>query len=135
MARSKGLLQIFVGVGVSLASFIIDFNAKQPKFLAFLYIGGLVAFYGFIKLILWYLLLRPQENMLTDEKYKIKPKSDKDSDEKIRTTTLNPHEIKKFNKNDSPFHTHHESIIACHSCSTKHYSKANYCQMCGSRFK
>lgn len=110
--KSKGLMQLIIGFIVVLTSYLMNRKASEPKFTFFLFIGGIFLIYGIFKLILWSILREKPDSIR-------KP--------------LKPAHITAFQKNQGPTHTHHQTIIACHSCDTKHYSNANYCQMCGTR--
>ena len=119
---AKGILQIIVGIFVLAVSYFMNYKTADAKFSFFFIVGGLFLAYGIIKLVFYLIFIKEKK-----KKKKIKP---------IKFNEEKPSKkIRQYKKNDSPFHTHHETIIACHSCNTKHYNNANYCQMCGSKMK
>ncbi|PLW79982.1 hypothetical protein C0585_04815 [Candidatus Woesearchaeota archaeon] len=119
--RGKGISQIIIGLFVSAISFYMNSLNKDSKFTLFLYIGLIFFGYGIIKFGIYFLFFRDKKEEKTKEKKNPK--------------MMHPQEVKQFKNHNSPMDNHHPTIVACHACQTKHYSTANFCQMCGAKIK
>ena len=125
--RGKGFSQIIIGIFVSVISFYMNKINKDSKFTLFLYVGLIFLGYGIIKFGIYFLFFR--------DKKEEKPKKVKENEKDPNPKMMHPHEVKQFKNHNSPMDNHHPTIIACHACQTKHYSNANFCQMCGAKIK
>ena len=124
--RIHGGVYVFLGILMSLYARFIQSKVQKSSLSLFFWIGlGFVAF-GVFRLITSYIFEDKSKSSIGK-----KNMSGLDAIKRERENYLNKHDSNEPEKNQ----VESRDIIACHRCSTKHYSNSNFCHMCGSSLK
>ncbi|MBR9691056.1 zinc ribbon domain-containing protein [Candidatus Woesearchaeota archaeon] len=128
MAKIPGPVLLIVGALVGAFSFRLNgktINYNGPYAL-FLYIALVIALYGLVKTLIWYMM-----RLSKDEKKEIEKEGDlgKQKEQRQQTDVYDKQQTEDYDKE------RYRMIIHCKNCGLQHYVYANFCQHCGQRLK
>lgn len=126
MASIPGPIVFIAGLVVSAFSFFLNKKsfAMNGAYALFLYIGILIMFYGFVKILIWFITRESksekkeevQQNIVASEQARLQEGSVYD----------------KIQKED-PDEDRYKMVLKCRNCGMNHYVYNNFCSNCGMR--
>ena len=141
MASIPGPVTFIVGLVVSGISFFLNKKsfAFNGAYSLFLYFGLILVFYGFVKILIWYITRKSNEEKKEDIKKDIKPggvnapSQGFNSQSQIPQSQMVENNITNGKGYDSERYNY---VLKCRNCGLTHYAAyANFCQNCGSRLR
>lgn len=140
MAGIPGPIIFITGIIVSAVSFFfnkksLDFNSAYALFL---YFGLILILYGFVKILIWYITRKSEE----EKKEAVKQALDKTAkanqplqnniQQNQNMQTGERSDIMQTRGDDEDRYTY---VLKCKNCGISYFSYANFCQNCGLRLK
>lgn len=124
MAAIPGPIVLIVGVIV--AGFSYYLNGRETSFngpyILFIYIGGAMIFYGFVKTLIWFIMRKSNKEIRDDAR----------EFSKIELEGRQAQLRQSSSRSDTrPSH----NTRSCQVCGLRHYAHANFCQHCGTRLR
>lgn len=140
VAGIPGPIIFITGIIVSVVSFFfnkksLDFNSAYALFL---YFGLILVLYGFVKILIWYITQKSEE----EKKEAVKQALDKTAkaNQPLQNNIQQNQNIQNGERSDimqtrGDDEDRYTYVLKCKSCGISYFSYANFCQNCGLRLK
>ena len=144
MASIPGPFVLVVGLIVSIFSFFL--NKKSFAFIGayslFLYLGIILILYGFVKVLIWYMTRKSDEEKKIEadklnqqnnpKQYTQAQNQQRNQGSQMQTQTSQLSAFDEIQKRDYD-EDRYRVVIRCQNCGMNHYIYSNFCSNCGAR--
>ena len=159
-----GPITFIVGIIISITSFFINKKsfAFNGAYSLFLYVGLILTFYGFVKIMIWYMNRKSKEEQINEQKKDMVtgganqyqqglnnqvsqnqnyPAQNQQGQNQVRSFQNQNFEPSPMMENQltsgkGQDNDRYNFVIKCRNCGLTHYAAyANFCQNCGTRLR